>query len=142
MQTFLQHWWLVEKTSCIASAQHKLNVVQTVNGWSLELKRQLIHFWTGSDRLPQPLTEALYVELPFVAFNRQEHMTMLTRLPQVSLHITTSHCLHQQRMYSQDECFCLSIIARAETHIIACNAAHLVTLLNLLGSKSEIGKTC
>lgn len=126
----------------MASAQHVPNVVQTVNDWSLELKRQLVHFWTGSKRLPQPLTEALYVELPFVAFNRQEHMTMLTRLPQVSLHITTCHCLHQPRMDSQDQCFSLSIFARAETCVIACNDVHLVTLLNLLGFKSEIGKTC
>lgn len=42
-----------------------------------------MRFLTGSDRLPQPGTEVLRIELPFVAFNRQDHQIMLTRLPQV-----------------------------------------------------------
>ena len=64
---------------------------QVLNGWSVELKQQLVHFLTGSHRLPQPLTEVLRIELPFVAYSRQEHQTMLARLPQVRCCHTVAH---------------------------------------------------
>lgn len=60
--------------------------VQVVNGWSIDLKQQFLRFLTGSDRLPQPGTEVLHMDLPFVAFTIEDHRTMLTRLPQVCLH--------------------------------------------------------
>lgn len=60
--------------------------LQVVNDWSIDLKQQFLRFLTGSDRLPQPGTEVLHMDLPFVAFTIQAHRTMLTRLPQVCLH--------------------------------------------------------
>ena len=136
-QTVSKHWWLVKQLSCIASAQHMCTVMQTVNGWNLELKKQLLQFWTGSNRLPQPLTEVLYIELPFVAFNRQEHMNMLTRLPQVRSLAKSSHdvpfCVVTESL------LCLRISATAETCVTACHNVHFVPLLKLLGSESGMG---
>ncbi|KAL3154788.1 hypothetical protein ABBQ38_011331 [Trebouxia sp. C0009 RCD-2024] len=56
---------------------------EVVNGWDMELKQQFVLFVTGSRRLPQPHTELLQVQLPFVAFDRRDHANMLSRLPQV-----------------------------------------------------------
>lgn len=54
-----------------------------VNAWETELKQHFLFFVTGSRRLPQPQTEVLRIELPFVAFDQKDHMAMLSRLPQV-----------------------------------------------------------
>lgn len=61
----------------------KVAALQVVNGWDMELKQQFVLFVTGSRRLPQPHTELLQVQLPFVAFDRRDHANMLSRLPQV-----------------------------------------------------------
>ena len=55
-----------------------------VNGWDIELKQQFVLFVTGSRRLPQPHTELLQIQLPFVAFDNRDHENMLSRLPQVT----------------------------------------------------------
>lgn len=72
--------------------------VQVVNGWDIELKQQFLFFVTGSRRLPQPHTELLRIELPFVAFNQKDHANMLSRLPQVPA------CYHELG------CFCSAVI--------------------------------
>ncbi|KAA6417402.1 MAG: ubiquitin- ligase [Trebouxia sp. A1-2] len=57
---------------------------EVVNAWETELKQHFLFFLTGSRRLPQPHTEVLRIELPFVAFDLKDHTIMLSRLPQVS----------------------------------------------------------
>ena len=59
-------------------------ILQVINAWETELKQQFLFFVTGSRRLPQPHTEVLRIELPFVAFDLKDHTIMLSRLPQVS----------------------------------------------------------
>ncbi|KAL0042458.1 hypothetical protein WJX79_000246 [Trebouxia sp. C0005] len=55
---------------------------EVVNAWETELKQHFLFFLTGSRRLPQPHTEVLRIELPFVAFDLKDHTIMLSRLPQ------------------------------------------------------------
>lgn len=62
--------------------------VQVVNGWEDDLKQQFLFFVTGSRSLPQPRTELLHIELPFVAFDQRDHAIMLSRLPQVCICLT------------------------------------------------------
>lgn len=57
--------------------------LQVVNAWDSNLKQHFLFFVTGSQRLPQPNTELLHIELPFVAFDQRDHQLMLSRLPQV-----------------------------------------------------------
>ena len=59
-------------------------MLQVINAWETELKQHFLFFVTGSRRLPQPHTEVLRIELPFVAFDLKDHTIMLSRLPQVS----------------------------------------------------------
>ena len=54
-----------------------------VNGWTIQLKKQFLLFATGSEKLPAPHAELLHIELPFTAFDQQDHQNMLLRLPQV-----------------------------------------------------------
>jgi len=61
-----------------------LMMLQAINAWETELKQHFLFFVTGSRRLPQPHTEVLRIELPFVAFDLKDHTIMLSRLPQVS----------------------------------------------------------
>ncbi|DBA90336.1 TPA: hypothetical protein ACH3X1_003619 [Trebouxia sp. C0004] len=55
---------------------------EVINAWETELKQHFLFFVTGSRRLPQPHTEVLRIELPFVAFDLKDHSIMLSRLPQ------------------------------------------------------------
>ncbi len=61
-----------------------LLMLQVINAWETELKQHFLFFVTGIRRLPQPHTEVLRIELPFVAFDLKDHTIMLSRLPQVS----------------------------------------------------------
>ena len=58
-------------------------IAQVVNAWTIQLKKQFLLFATGSEKLPAPRAELLRIELPFTAFDRQDHQAMLLRLPQV-----------------------------------------------------------
>ncbi|KAL0049423.1 hypothetical protein WJX82_002077 [Trebouxia sp. C0006] len=55
---------------------------EVINAWETELKQHFLFFVTGIRRLPQPHTEVLRIELPFVAFDLKDHTIMLSRLPQ------------------------------------------------------------
>lgn len=69
-----------------------LLMLQVINAWETELKQHFLFFVTGSRRLPQPHTEVLRIELPFVAFDVKDHTIMLSRLPQVN-YATLCSCI-------------------------------------------------
>jgi len=53
-----------------------------LEGWAPAKKRALVRFVTGSERLPAPGTELFWVQMPFVAFSREETMAEGGKLPQ------------------------------------------------------------
>lgn len=53
-----------------------------IDDFSLAEKRSFLRFVTGLEAPPEPGTERLVIELPFSAFSKDEHMAMLSMLPQ------------------------------------------------------------
>merc|ERR1719181_2372317 len=53
-----------------------------IDSLSPERMRLLLKFVTGVSRLPIPGTEAVKIEMPFIAYGHDEHVKNLERLPQ------------------------------------------------------------
>lgn len=53
-----------------------------VDGLTLAEKKLFLLFVTGLEAPPEPGTERLVIELPFSAFSQEEHLAMLSMLPQ------------------------------------------------------------